>query len=83
MQGYTVDPQSELVEKQFALIYAPRRHRDRFPENCVQIMQTEQEAIDGEDESQKKYAAIVIGPARSSEGFRLYYLVQWLVEDNH
>jgi len=78
MSRIPIDPYSDVVEEQFAVIYAPRRHRDRFPENCVEVVGTELEAREKAELSDKSYAARVVGPSRSSEGFRLYYLEQWL-----
>lgn len=78
MKGYVLDPETSVVKEHFAVIYAPRRHRDRFPENCVEIAESEAEARRLADISNKRYAAKVIGPARSSEGLRLFYLVDWL-----
>ena len=80
MSRIPIDPYTDIVEEHFVVIYAPRRHRDRFPENCVQIMESEQAAREAEDPGKKFYAAKVIGPSRSSEGFRLYYLEAWLSE---
>ncbi len=80
MQGYTLDPQSGIVGERFVVVYAPRRNRDRFPENCVQLFDSRQDAMAGADPEQRKYAAVVVGPARSSEGFRLFYLLEWLEE---
>ncbi len=80
VKGYYIDSESTVVNEHFALVYAPgRRRRDRYPENCVTLVETEQQAIDGEDAANNLFAARVLGPARSSEGLRLYYLVTWLV----
>ncbi len=78
MKGYFLDPETSIVKEHFAVIYAPRRNRDRFPENCVDIVASETEALRLADIDNKRYAARVIGPARSSEGLRLFYLVDWL-----
>ena len=78
MVHYQIDPETDLVEKQYAVVYAPRRQRDRFPENVVVVKTSKEDAIEASDPEKKQYAAIVYGPARSSEGFRLYYLVEWL-----
>lgn len=80
MKGIYLDPDSDLVGEHFAVIYAPRRQRGRFPEECVEIKDSEAAALDEADPSNKRYAARVVGPARSSEGFRLYYLLAWLDE---
>ncbi len=77
-----LDPESKVVNECFALIYAPRRARDRFSENCVKVVDSEAAALSGADPAKKLYPARVIGPSRSSEGFRLYYLVCWLDEEN-
>jgi len=80
MKGYYVDPDTSLVQEQFAVVFAPRRQRERFPEGCVEVMSTEEQALDSADPDKKRYAAVVLGPARSSEGLSLYYLVKWLAE---
>ena len=78
MKGYSVDPQSDLVKEQFVTIYAPRKQRERFPENCVTIADSEEDALSKEDHDQKIYAAKALGPCRSSEGTSLFYLIHWL-----
>ena len=78
MSRIPIDPDSDVVDEHFAIIYAPRRARDRFPENCVDIVESEQHAREAANPDKKRYAAKVVGPSRSSEGFRLYYLEQWL-----
>jgi len=78
MSRIPIDPDSDVVDEHFAIVYAPRRHRDRFPENCVTIMESEEQVRQAANADQKMFAARVVGPSRSSEGFRLYYLEQWL-----
>lgn len=78
MKGIYYDSESKVVNERFAVIYAPRKQRQRFPENCVTVMDNEQEAKDAADHANKLYAAKVLGPSRSSEGLRLFYLVHWL-----
>ena len=73
-----LDPESKVVNECYALIYAPRRGRDRFPENCVTVVDSEAAALSNADPAKNLYPARVIGPSRSSEGLRLYYLVCWL-----
>ncbi len=73
------DPESRVVGFTPAVVYAPGgRRRKRFPENCVQLCPSEEAARAGADPAAHRYAAMVAGPSRSSEGFRLYYLVEWL-----
>lgn len=78
MQLPTRDAQTNLVKEHYAVIYSPRKHRNRFPENCVTLHDSAEAAIDAADEEKGLYAARVIGPSRSSEGSMLYYLVHWL-----
>lgn len=66
------------VSECYAIVYAPGKNRKRFPENCVYVKQSEAQARAESDPAHGKYAALVIGPSRSSEGFRLYYLKGWL-----
>lgn len=72
------DPGAQLVSEHFALIYSPQRKRNRFPENCVQVMASAEAVCSGADATKNLYPARVLGPSRSSEGFYLYYLVDWL-----
>jgi hypothetical protein len=72
------DNEANLVNEHYVVIYTPRKVRNRFPEGCVTIYESELAAIDAADEEKCLYAARVVGPSRSSEGFRLYYLAHWL-----
>ncbi|MGD8514923.1 MAG: hypothetical protein PVF52_04855 [Granulosicoccaceae bacterium] len=80
MSRITIDPQADVVEERFAVVYAPRRKRDRFPADCVQVMADQATAEAAAAPQDNRYAARVLGPSRSSEGYRLYYLVEWLGE---
>jgi len=77
MKGIQLE-QTVAVGEHFALIYAPRAKRGRFPENCVEIVASEEAARQGADPGKNIHAAKVLGPSRSSEGFRVFYLVNWL-----
>lgn len=73
------DTESTLVQTRYVLIHSPGgRKRQRFPENCVMLMESEAAARAAAQPEQGRYAAVASGPSRSSEGFRLYYLVRWL-----
>ena len=72
------DPDTSVVEEHFAVVYAPRRSRDRFSEGAVELKETAEQAREEADSDHKRFPAIVAGPSRSSEGLRLYYLVEWL-----
>lgn len=69
---------SDGLKPAFAVIYSPGRKRDRFPENTVTLYQSKQAAIESQDHERKFFAAEVIGPAKSSEGFKIFYLLGWL-----
>jgi len=66
------------MKEAYAVIYAPSRQRKRYPENTVFVQESAQAALEQADAGKKMYAAKVCGPFRSSEGFRLYYLMAWL-----
>ena len=72
------DPDNNLVETCYAVIYTPSRRRKRFPENCVTPVDSAEAAIQQAQDREDSHPARVMGPSRSSEGFRLYYLLQWL-----
>ena len=78
MKGITVDGDSDVVQHKFAVIYAPKRSRGRFAENCVFVVASELDAIDEANAEKHLYAAKVIGPSKSSEGQRIYYLEDWI-----
>lgn len=68
----------QLVQRQWAIVSVRRGNRKRFAEGCVEVVASEPLAREGADPAQHRHAAEVMGPSRSSEGFRLYYLVRWL-----
>ena len=78
MRGIYLDPDAPVIEEQYAVVYTPRRSRGRVPENSVEIMESETAARDHAAPEKKKFAAKVVGPSRSSEGVRMYYVVEWL-----
>lgn len=78
------DPDGGVSEIQFAVVYAPNlnksgRNRKRFSANCVEIKASIAEAHAGANEQEKRYAAKVLGPSKSSEGQYIFYLVEWLM----
>lgn len=76
--GLTLDPQVPLVGRCHAVIRARRGNRQRFAEGCVEPMPSAEAALAAADPARQRHAAEVMGPSRSSEGVRLYYLVRWL-----
>lgn len=80
MRGIYLDPDAPVIKETYAVVHVPRRSRNRFPENSVQIYNSEEEARQAADPGNKLFAARVVGPSRSSEGLRIYYLASWLDE---
>ena len=78
MRGIYLDPDAPVIEEQYAVVYVPRRSRGRVPANSVEIMESENAARDHASQDKKKFAAKVVGPSRSSEGLKMYYVVEWL-----
>jgi hypothetical protein len=77
--GLYLDPQAaHLVTATWAVVRVTRGSRKRFPETCVQPMPSAEAARAQADPARGCHAAEVMGPSRSSEGVRLYYLVRWL-----
>ena len=73
------DTESPVVQTGPVVISSPQgRARRRFPENCVTLHASEAEARAAANPEAGFRAAIASGPSRSSEGFRLFYLVRWL-----
>lgn len=79
MRGFVPpDPYTKVSEEQFAVVYVPKRSRNRFPKGCVEIMTSKEEALEQANTKNKLYPARVLGPSKSSEGQYIYYLVEWL-----
>ncbi len=90
MQGMVpTDPQTQVSQAQYAVVYLPnagtnnkkrksKRSNKRFPAGCVEIQSDKDAAIQAAQSSDKKFAAVVIGPSKSSEGQFIYYLQEWL-----
>ena len=62
------DSDSSIVKQCYAVIFTPSRKRKRFPENCVEVVESLDQALDKADPDQNKHPARVMGPFRSSEG---------------
>lgn len=72
------DPQTSVSQECFAVIFTPRQSRKRFPAGCVEIFATAEAALAAADPDNKRHAARVVGPSKSSEGQFIYYLINWL-----
>ncbi len=67
-----------LVQARFAVVNVRRGSRKRFSASSVELKADAASALAAADPAQNLHAAEVMGPSRSAEGFRLYYLVRWL-----
>ena len=72
------DPETGVSQVRFAVIFTPRQNRKRYPAGCVEIFESLEAALDAADSANKRHAARVVGPSKSSEGQFIYYLVEWL-----
>ena len=63
------DPETGVSSLHFAIVYAA---------NCVAIKDNLDETLAAADPENSYYAAMVVGPSKSSEGQYLYYLSEWL-----
>ncbi|MCB1754730.1 MAG: hypothetical protein KDJ38_04365 [Gammaproteobacteria bacterium] len=64
----------------FAVVLVPARSRSRFSASCVEIFDSALSAMNHADPSNRKFAARVSGPSKSSEGQSIFYLLEWLDE---
>lgn len=79
MRGFVPpDPETSVSTYLYAVVYVPRRSRNRFAANCVQIKSSAEQAIADANPENRYFAARVMGPSKSSEGQYLYYLAEWL-----
>ena len=72
------DPQTSVSTECYVVIFTPRKDRKRFPAGCVEVFDSREAAIAAADPDNKKHAATVVGPSKSSEGQYIYYLLGWL-----
>ena len=72
------DPETDVSQVRFAVIATPRRHRKRYPSGCVTLCSSREAALRDADPDNKRHAACVLGPSKSSEGQYIYYLLDWL-----
>ena len=72
------DPQTNVSQERFAVIFTPRQNRKRFPAGCVEIFDTLEAALAAADPDNKRQAARVVGPSNTTEGQFIYYLIAWL-----
>ena len=80
MKGIHLDSETSVTAEVFAVVYIPGRQRSRYSETNVSVVDTAEAALAQARPAERYYAARLMGPARSSEGVRLYYLIEWLDE---
>ncbi len=75
--GYSLDPhpRANFAKEQFAVVNLPRLKRDRVAAGSVELMCDLDSAMANAQPKSHRYAAKVVGPARSSEGVLLYYII--------
>ena len=78
VNGYSLDPhpRANYAKEEFAVVKMKSLKRDRVPSASVEIVADMNEAIAKTDVANNLYAAKVAGPARSSEGLELFYILQ-------
>lgn len=72
------DPEGGVSEIHYAVVYVPKRNRSRFAASCVELKANADEALASSNPKNKRFAAKLLGPSKSSEGQYLYYLIEWL-----
>jgi hypothetical protein len=77
VNGYSLDPhpKANYAKECFAVIKMKSLKRDRVPSSNVEIVQNIDEALANADSEKNLYAAKIAGPARSSEGLELFYII--------
>lgn len=80
VNGYKLDPhpKANYAQEEFAIIKVKSLKRDRVPSSNVEIVKDIDEAIAKADRKNNLYPAKVAGPARSSEGLELFYIINIL-----
>ncbi len=72
------DKQTDVSGFVYGTVHTPKKNRKRFPEGIITVYRSEAETRQASDPEKNLHPAKLAGPARSSEGFMLYYLVEWL-----
>ena len=78
VRGYRLDtnPKANVAAEHFAVVHLRRLKRTRCPQSDVRIVPSKAEAIEESNKQEMLYAARVMGPARSSEGFNVFYIIE-------
>jgi hypothetical protein len=83
VQIHGIDRQTKTQQLFYAVVYIPKRSRDRFQASCIQLCQDKEDALLKANIDKKWFPAQIYGPSKSSEGLIMYYLNQWLIEPNN
>jgi hypothetical protein len=80
VNGYSLDPhpRANYAKEVYAVVRMKSLKRDRVPSSSVEIVKDIDEAILKAGKTKNLYAAKVAGPARSSEGLELFYIINIL-----
>lgn len=80
VNGYSLDPhpRANYAKECFAVVKMKSLKRDRVPSSNVEVVKNIDEAIQKSDRDNNLYPAKVAGPARSSEGLELFYIINIL-----
>jgi len=72
------DVESKVVGTTAVVIYSPSAKNAPLPGGGGRGLRQRRDALAHADPAKSRHAAIASGPSRSSEGFKLFYLVRWL-----
>lgn len=72
------DLETSVSTTHFAVVFVPGRTRQRVTAGCVTLQADADAAVRQARPEERRYAARVHGPSRSSEGQSLYYVLEWL-----
>jgi len=80
VKGYYLDPHPDanVASEHYAIVKMQRLKRDRCPETQVTLLESQAQAIAQSNIEEKRYPARVMGPARSSEGCNIFYILEIL-----
>ena len=66
MRGFVPpDPLTKVSEEHYAVVYVPKRSRNRFPKGCVEVVDSKESALEQANSEKKLFPARVLGPSKS------------------
>jgi hypothetical protein len=78
MTPFPIDQDGKAQAEHFAVVQTKRTDRKRYPEGCISLVASGEEALAVENPDAGLFAALLYGPSVSSESQRIYFLVRWL-----